>query len=220
MSDLRHVANGQLESWRRLTNSRASECRFGRVLIMSTPSDADPCSPQRYRQYLLMLARVQVDADLHGKLDPSDLVQQTLLEAFEKRDQFRGETSGEMAAWLRQILAHNLADALRSLRRGKRDVAREQQLGQALDASSMRLEALLAAEQTSPSMHVARDEQAVELANALAQLPDAQREALVLQHWHGWPLKQIAEHLDRTPTAVAGLLKRGLKQLREIMKKP
>jgi RNA polymerase sigma-70 factor (ECF subfamily) len=185
---------------------------------MSMSSDHDRKSPQRYRQYLLMLARVQLDADLQRKLDPSDIVQQTLLEAHQKQDQFRGETSGEMAAWLRQILAHNLADALRSLRRAKRDIAREQHLGQALDASSARLEALLAAEQTSPSMHVARDEQAVALADALAQLPDAQREALVLQHWHGWSLKQIADHLDRTPTAVAGLLKRGLKQLRETVK--
>ena len=67
---------------------------------------------------------------------------------------------------------------------------------------------------------MARDEQAVELPNAMAGLPDTQREALVLKHWHGWSLKQIAEHLDRTPAAVAGLLKRGLKQLREIVRTP
>ena len=60
-------------------------------------------------------------------------------------------------------------------------------------------------------------ERAVQLAAALAQLPDAQREALVLQHWHGWTLAQIGEHLDRTPAAVAGLLKRGLRQLRELL---
>jgi RNA polymerase sigma-70 factor (ECF subfamily) len=173
---------------------------------------------ERYRQYLLMLARLQLDGELQRKIDPSDVVQQTLLEAYQKRDAFRGETSGERAAWLRQILAHNLADAMKSLRRAKRDVAREQELGQAVEASSARLEAFLAAEQTSPSMQVAGHEQALALANALAQLPDAQREALVLQHWQGLSLKQIAEHMQRSPSAVAGLLKRGLESLRDAMK--
>ena len=58
------------------------------------------------------------------------------------------------------------------------------------------------------------------LADALAQLPDAQREALVLQHWHGWTLAQIGEHMERTPAAVAGLLKRGLKRLRDLLADP
>ncbi len=53
------------------------------------------------------------------------------------------------------------------------------------------------------------------LAAALDKLPDAQREALMLRHFHGWPLAQIAEHLGRSHAAVAGLLKRGLQQLRD-----
>ena len=101
---------------------------------------------ERYRAYLHMLARVQIDPRVQRKLDASDVVQQTLLEAHRQRGQFKGETSGEMAAWLRQTLAHNLADALRGLRRSKRDVGRERGLGDALDRSSARLEAMIAAD--------------------------------------------------------------------------
>ncbi len=175
---------------------------------------------ERYRAYLHMLARVQIDPRVQRKLDASDVVQQTLLEAHRQRGQFKGETSGEMAAWLRQTLAHNLADALRGLRRSKRDVGRERGLGDALDRSSARLEAMIAADQSSPSVAAQREEDALALAQALAQLPEAQREALVLQHWHGWTLKRIAEHMDKTPVAVAGLLKRALQRMRELMIEP
>src|SRR5262249_53309463 len=102
----------------------------------------------------------------------------------------------------------------------KRDLARERSLEAALDASSARLEGWLAADQSSPSQQAQRNEQALALAGALAHLPEAQREALVLQHWHGWTLAQIAEHLGRSKVAVAGLIKRGLQQLRTQLQQP
>ena len=85
----------------------------------------------------------------------------------------------------------------------------------ALDESSASLDAWLAtADQSSPSQHAQFNEEALRLAEALERLPEAQREALVLQHWHNWSLAEIGEHLGRSPAAVAGLIKRGLKQLR------
>ena len=184
---------------------------------MDQPSHSDAEPFERYRQYLLTLARVQLDPRMAHKLDASDVVQQALLEAYGRRDQFHGTSDGETVAWLRQILAHNLTDALRALRRAKRDMRRERRLAAALDQSSARLGAWLAVDHSSPSLRARREEQAVVLADALAQLSEAQREALVLQHWHGWTLKQIAAHTGRTPAAVAGLLKRGLKRLRELL---
>jgi RNA polymerase sigma-70 factor (ECF subfamily) len=107
--------------------------------------------------------------------------------------------------------------AVRDLGRQKRDVGREQALEAALASSSSRLDGWLAAEQSSPSQQAVRHEDALRLAEALEQLPEAQREALVLQHWQGWSLADIGRHLGRSPEAVAGLLKRGLKQLRGIL---
>jgi RNA polymerase sigma-70 factor (ECF subfamily) len=171
-----------------------------------------------FRAYLCLLARLHLAPQLRGKLDPSDVVQQTLLQAYQALDGFRGRSEAERAAWLRQILARNLAGAVRDFGRARRDLAREQSLQAAVDASSARLEAWLAADQSSPSRRAEQAEQALRLAEALEQLPEAQREALVLQHWQGLSLAEIGAHLDRSPEAVAGLIKRGLKQLRHLLR--
>jgi RNA polymerase sigma-70 factor (ECF subfamily) len=172
---------------------------------------------EKYRNYLHLLARLQLDPRLQGKMDPSDVVQQTLLKAYQGLGQFRGQSSAEQAAWLRQILANTLANAVRDFGRARRDVDLERSLQLSLDDSSSRLEAWLAAEQSSPSQQAERNEQVLRLAEALAELPDPQREVLVLRHCHGWALAEIAEHLGRTRASIASLLRRGLKQMRELL---
>jgi RNA polymerase sigma-70 factor (ECF subfamily) len=184
---------------------------------MSPPQDEPDGRLERFRSYLLLLARVQLQGRAPARLDASDVVQQTLLEAHRQREAFRGTTDAERAAWLRQILAHNLADAARAQHRDRRDVSRERSLEAELAQSSQRLADWLAADQSSPSVRAARDEDALRLAAALAELPQAQRDALILQHWHGLTLAQIGERLGRSPVAVAGLLKRGLHRLRELL---
>jgi RNA polymerase sigma-70 factor (ECF subfamily) len=172
---------------------------------------------ERFRAYLRLLARMQMDPRLQGKLDPSDLVQQTLLQALRALDRFQQRSDAELAAWLRQILAHNLANAARELGRAKRDVARERSLEAALEQSSARLEGWLIAEQSSPSQQAERKEQVLRLAEALGSLPEAQREALTRRYLQDWSLDAIGRHLGRSPAAVAGLIKRGLKQLRLLL---
>jgi RNA polymerase sigma-70 factor (ECF subfamily) len=181
------------------------------------PPDAPELVPERFRGYLRLLAEAEVTHGGPAKLDPSDIVQQTLLDAHRDRGQFRGRTDAEMAAWLSRLLACNLADAVRSLRRGKRDVAREQSLEAALDASSARLEAWLAAEQSSPSERAERKESVLRLVDALARLPEANCQAVVMRHCRGLSLAEISTRLGRTPAAVAGLLKRGLAELRMLL---
>jgi RNA polymerase sigma-70 factor (ECF subfamily) len=182
--------------------------------------EAGPETLERFRAYLRLLARLHLDRRLQGKLDPSDVVQQTFLQAYRALDQFRGHGDAELAAWLRQILARNLAHAARDLSRDKRDVARERSLEAALNASSARLAVWLVADHSSPSQRADRNEQLLRLADALAELPEAQREAVLLHDWQGWSVTEIGTHLGRTPAAVAGLLKRGLKQLRLRMNPP
>jgi RNA polymerase sigma-70 factor (ECF subfamily) len=172
---------------------------------------------EKYRDYLRLLTRVQLGRAANQLIDPSDLVQQTLLEAYQKRDQFRGRNDGARAAWLRAILARNLADAIRAQGRQKRDVSRVRSLEADLESSSACLGAWLAAEESTPSEQAARHEQSVLLASALARLPVSQREALVLHYWQGLSLSEIALRLNRTSDAAAGLLKRGLKNLRTLL---
>jgi RNA polymerase sigma-70 factor (ECF subfamily) len=186
---------------------------------MSPRPEAD-AGLERFRPYLLLLARQQLGRQSQARLAPSDVVQQTLLDAHRQRGQFRGTTDAERAAWLRRMLACNLADAFRHLGRGKRDAARERSLEQELDQSSARLGSCLAADEASPSEEAVRHEEAVRVAAVLAALPEANREAVVLRYYEGLPLDEISARLGRTPAAVAGLLKRGLKQLREALREP
>jgi RNA polymerase sigma-70 factor, ECF subfamily len=174
-------------------------------------------SPEDFRAYLENLARLRLDPRLRSKLDPADVVQQSLLEACQAPGQFQGRSEGEQKAWLRRILLRNLANAVRDLRRQKRDVSRERSLDAALEDSSGRLEALLAAEQSSPSERAVRNEEVLRLEEALATLPEGQREAVTLRHLHDWPLSEIGRHLGRSPAAVAGLLHRGLTRLHELL---
>jgi RNA polymerase sigma-70 factor (ECF subfamily) len=171
---------------------------------------------EEYRSYLLLLARMQLDPGPRNRIDPSDIVQQTLLEAHAKASHFQGDQSA-LAAWLRQALVNNLRDAWRALRRDKRDVRREQALPEAVEQSSARLEGMLPAPHSSPSQRAARNEDLLRLADALTKLPEPQREAIVKHHLQGCSLAETARSLNKTDAAVAGLLHRGLKNLREIM---
>ena len=171
----------------------------------------------RFRPYLLMLARLQFDEALQAKLDASDIVQQTLLEAHQSLGNFRGTSDPEKKTWLRRILGHNLADELRKFRRSKRNVHLEASLQAALDESSARLERWLAIEDGSPSECAMANEQSVALADALMKLPEDQRRAVELHHLQGVPSAVVAERLGRTEVAVAGLLRRGLQRLHELI---
>jgi RNA polymerase sigma-70 factor (ECF subfamily) len=182
--------------------------------------DARNQDVQRWLLYLSVLARLHLDPGLRDRIDLPGVVRQTLREAYRRRPLLGVEHPAQELAWLRRILANNLADELRKLATKRRDAGREQPLQAAVEGASARLEVWLAADQSSPSEVAQRNEQAMELAVALAELPEAQREALVLEHWHGWSRDEIAVHLGRTRVAVAGLVKRGLAKLRERLPPP
>lgn len=182
------------------------------------PKKVERDSIEKFRPYLSILAQTKFQAKLQSKLDTSDIVQQTMLQAYQSFEQFRGKTEAEMAAWLRQILANIISRNLRDLGRGKRDIQRERSIDAELQQSSMRLGGILADHgQVTPSQNVMRDETAAKLASALMELPDDQRLAILGKYWHGLSSAEIGNQLNRSAEAVAGLLYRGLKRLRENM---
>jgi RNA polymerase sigma-70 factor (ECF subfamily) len=184
---------------------------------MDPRADAAERPLEGYRDYLRLLARLQLDPRLRAKLDASDVAQQAILQAHQGRAQFRGSTEGEWLAWLRAILANVLACAARRFDTRARELGRERPLA-ALDLSSSRLECLLAADQTSPSERAVRVEELLRFARALAQLPEDQRTVVELHHLKGLPLADVAGQMGRTRPAVVGLLYRGLKRLRELLR--
>ena len=185
---------------------------------MTRAAEGEGWHLERHREYLRLLARLHLPARLRGKLDPSDVAQQTLLKAHQNLSQFRGQTEAERAAWLRQILANTLADGVRQFGGAKRDVALERTLQEAVAGSSARLEALLRSDATSPSGQAMRHEEFLRLAEALAELPEDQRTTVELHHLQDCSVAEVAEQLGRTEASVAGLLRRGLKRLREFLK--
>jgi RNA polymerase sigma-70 factor (ECF subfamily) len=167
----------------------------------------------RFRQYLSLLARLQLDPRFQGKVDLSGVVQQTLLEAHQDWDRFGRMSEEEKTAWLRRALTNNLIDDVRKLSTAARDVKLEQSLEMSVEESSARLEVLLATSDHSPVQRALRTERLLELAEALAQLPDDQRTAVELHHLKEQPLTEVAAHMGRSKGAVAQLVFRAMRRL-------
>jgi RNA polymerase sigma-70 factor (ECF subfamily) len=172
-----------------------------------------------YRNYLRILARSQLTAELLPRATPSDVVQETFLEAYRDFVQFRGNTPAEFVAWLRRILVRNIARLVeRHMAAQKRDVRKEVSLdaiARSFDQSTCRLGQVLGVAVDSPSDRVASSERAALVADHLAKLPSHYREVLVLRHLEELPFDQVAERMRRTPAATRMLWVRAIDQLRK-----
>ncbi len=180
---------------------------------MTSEPDLPSIDLEKYRDYLRLLARMEMDPRLQAKLDPSDLVQETLLKAHQALGQFRFRSEEEVAAWLRKILVNALIDAVRQFGTAARDI----NLERSLEESASRLEAWLGAEHSSPSERAERNELLLRLAGALDRLPADQRMAVEWKHLRGESLEAIAREMNRSVTAVAGLLRRGIVRLHALL---
>jgi len=172
--------------------------------------------PERFRQYLTVLARTQLDTRLRGKVDLSGVVQQTLLDAYQARDRFP-QAPAAQTAWLRRVLANNLKDEVRKFGTARRDAVRESSLDAAPDDSAQGPGERLVADQSSPSQRAMRQEDLGRLAQALAELSDGQRRAVELYHLHGCPLAEVAERMGRSKGTVAVLVFRAVQTLRGLL---
>lgn len=181
----------------------------------SKPIDtSDPAIIAQYEPYLRMLARTRMRRAYQAKIGASDMVQHAMMQAVQGFEGFRGSTEGELLAWLRKILAHHLCHLDRDLHRDKRDIRREQSMEQKLAASSMRLEGLLAGDAPTPSQNVAFGESVVQISHAISTLPESQADAVRLHYLEGMKLSEVAAELGKSTGAIAGLLHRGMKTLR------
>jgi RNA polymerase sigma-70 factor (ECF subfamily) len=173
---------------------------------------------ESYSQYLTLLVRVQIGRQLQGKVDPSDLVQETFLDAHRQFKQFRGTCEAELVAWLRCILAGQMALALRRyLGTKKRDVKLERDLAAQIDQSSLVLDRGLLASYSTPSQHASGREQAVLLAGALGRLPEDYREVIILRHLESLAFREVAERMNRSENSVQKLWVRALASLRGLL---
>ena len=170
-----------------------------------------------YRNYLRLLARIEIGRRLQGKLDASDLVQETFLEAHRHFAGFQGTEEPQFVAWLRQILAARVANLVRHYFGTQgRDVRLEQELAVELDNSSRMLGHELAGSLASPSQQAVQREQAVLLADALERLPKDYRDIIILRHLEGLTFPEVARRMERTVDSVEKLWLRALARLRKV----
>ena len=173
---------------------------------------------ESYSNYLTLLARVQIGRRIQGKVDPGDVVQETFLEVHRQFPNFRGTSEAEFVAWLRRILAGQLALTMRRYLGTKgRDVNLERDLGRQLDQSSQAMDGGFVAAGSTPSQQVSRREQAVLLADALDRLPGDYREVIILRHLEGLPFGEVAGRMGRSEDSVQKLWVRALANLRRSM---
>jgi RNA polymerase sigma-70 factor (ECF subfamily) len=174
----------------------------------------------RYHHYLYVLAQAQLGKRLRTKCAPSDLVQQTFLEAHRDFAGFHGQHEGELLAWLRRILAHNLFNEARRYGARQRDADREVSLDQvraSVDHSSFLLQRCLASSGPSPSELAQEHESAARLANALSRLPEDYQTVVLLRIFEELPAEEVATRMGRSAGAVRMLQMRALTALRQEM---
>ena len=173
---------------------------------------------ENYRDYLGLLARMEIGKRLQTKVDPADLVQETFLEAHRHFQNFRGAAEYEFAAWLREILAARISNQVRHyVGTQARDVRRERELVVDLDQSSRMLDRGLQALQATPSQDAVRQEQGVLLARALQKLPADYREVVVLRQLEELPFQEVADRMQRTVDSVQKIWVRALIRLRQLL---
>ena len=184
---------------------------------MSPPTDSQDRLLEQWQAYLRLLARwTTLAAPLRAKVDLSGVVQQTWLEAYQKMAEVQQMGEAERAVWLQRAFAHNLNDEIGRFRTQGRDVEREQSLEAAVEDSSARLMAFLAADQSSPSQQAIAHEQQLRLAWGLEQLPEDQRWAMEMK-LQGRSMDEIAEEMKRGKEAAAMLIYRATKKLHDLL---
>lgn len=191
------------------------------VLLLDRAREGDTAAREelfvRCRNYLAFIARAQAETWLRRKVDASDIVQQTMLEAHKGFEQFRGQSEQEWLAWLKRILNNNAADYVRHYKQAqKRKVSREVPIHRHVDGEDQLFEP--AAPIESPSQLVMQHENEILLADAIAKLSDDHQEVIMLRNVQRLPFDEVADRMNRSRPAAQMLWMRAIKKLQELMK--
>lgn len=186
-----------------LVQARTDSARLGELL-------------EAYRNYLRMLARIQIGRRLQGKVDASDVVQEAFLDAHKYFPNFRGTDEPQLMKWLREILAGTLSNQVRRyFGTQARDPRLEVGIAADLDQSNAGLAHLFVDKQSSPSQQAARGELSLRVAEALGRLPDDYQMAIVLRHLEGLTFPEVAVRMGKTVDSVEKLWLRALTKLKK-----
>lgn len=174
-------------------------------------------SLQRYQAYLETMTFIQIDPRLRGKVGWSDIIQNTVIEAWQTLERIEAMESPDQKRFLRRMLLNNLKDEIDKFLAQCRDARLEKSIEAAAKESSMRLGSWIEAEESTPIAKLIKHEEQLRVVEALSRLPERQRQAVIFKHYHGWKLAEIAEYLGCTTNAAAGLHAHGLANLRKLL---
>ncbi|MFK8111115.1 MAG: sigma-70 family RNA polymerase sigma factor [Rubripirellula sp.] len=206
-----------------MVTSSSSDCANEEFLVLLNQARGGDTESlghllQWYANYLTILATTQLDRRLRRRINPSDLVQETMLAAHRDFAGFRGESQPELLGWLRKILINTLHRSFaRHVKAGKRDIRREvsiDQVSSQMEESAGNLASILPGRSPSPSQQLNARERAVELANQLSSLPEHYRDVIVYRVIQGLSFEEISERMDRSSGAVRMLWLRALDQFK------
>jgi RNA polymerase sigma-70 factor, ECF subfamily len=170
---------------------------------------------ERYRDYLRRMVATRLDRRLAPRVDPSDIVQETLADAAERLDDYLRDRPIPFFGWLRQIAGERVIDThRRHVLAERRSVAREMRPPELSEESAGELGRRLVANDTSPSNRLIRKERHEQVMAALTALSSRDREVLVMRHLEQLGTAEIADALGLTEGAVESRLLRALIRLR------
>ncbi len=203
-------------------NETCESVRFESIIADARSGDIASLGTllQRYRNYLQLLVSAQLRSSVGRRVGESDIVQEAMLAAHRDFADFRGQTPGEFAGWLRTILARTLLREIdRHVKAEKRDVRREislDSLNSNLSSSCVQVASLIAAKQDSPSEIVSNEEQTAKIATLISLLPKDYQTVVMLRNFGGMRFDDVATEMGRTSQAVRLLWLRAIKRLRKL----
>jgi RNA polymerase sigma-70 factor (subfamily 1) len=179
------------------------------------PSEWDPSA---YRGWMKLCVRAfNLHPAMNRRLDDSDLVQEALLKVHASAECLRATTEGERRAYLKVVLRNVLIDAIRKNMGPEGDVFREEHFDQAWSESVCRAEDILEGRDPTPSSHLRKLEEGLEVLNAIDQLTEPQREIIILTKLDGMSVRDVAARMGRGKSQVAKYAAEGLRELRKLL---